>query len=119
MLGWIFQQRRLDCPLRARQSVAKPCRIPCRRRIIAEAVAGNPDTYTEGFLGKPNGEYCAWIRDSQRWGGGIELSILSECAADYYHDLLLISTFAGYLRIVLEWQGVKVHAHHSCASASL
>ncbi len=43
-------------------------------------MAGNPGTYTEAFLGKPNAEYCAWILDSQRWGGGIELSILSECA---------------------------------------
>ena len=72
------QHSRLDCLRRERQSAAA---YPACRKIIAEAVAGNPDTYTEGFLGKPNGEYCAWIQDSQRWGGGIELSILSECAA--------------------------------------
>ena len=28
--------------------------------------------------GKPNAEYCRWIQDPQRWGGAIELSILSE-----------------------------------------
>jgi hypothetical protein len=28
--------------------------------------------------GKPNAEYCRWIQDPQRWGGPIELSILSE-----------------------------------------
>lgn len=44
-------------------------------------MAADPDTYTEGFLEKPNEEYCAWILDKQRWGGGIELSILSTCAA--------------------------------------
>ena len=87
MLFYTFQPRHLDCPhgkvcLWCCKPCRIPCRMPCRRKIIAEAVAGNPDTYTEGFLGKPNGEYCAWIRDSQRWGGGIELSILSECAAD-------------------------------------
>lgn len=50
------------------------------RRVIAEAVAADPDTYTEGLLEKTNEAYCAWILDKQRWGGGIELSILSTCA---------------------------------------
>ena len=52
-----------------------------RRRVIAEAVAADPDTYTEGFLEKTNEEYCAWILNKQHWGGGIELSILATCAA--------------------------------------
>lgn len=40
-------------------------------------MAGDPDQYTDGFLGKPNAEYCRWIQDSQKWGGAIELAILS------------------------------------------
>ena len=40
-------------------------------------MAGDPDQYTDGFLGKPNAEYCQWIQDSQKWGGAIELAILS------------------------------------------
>ncbi len=47
------------------------------RRVIAETVAGDPEEYSEAFLGKPNKEYCAWIKDPQKWGGAIELSILS------------------------------------------
>ncbi|KAJ6887121.1 OTU-like cysteine protease family protein [Populus alba x Populus x berolinensis] len=50
------------------------------RQVIAGTVASDPEKYNEAFLGKPNGEYCNWIRDSEKWGGAIELSIL----ADYY-----------------------------------
>ncbi|KAG8201304.1 hypothetical protein JTE90_016786 [Oedothorax gibbosus] len=48
------------------------------RQIIATAVQNNPDKYNSAFLGKENLEYCAWILDSNHWGGAIELSILSE-----------------------------------------
>lgn len=47
------------------------------RKVIAETVAGDPEQYTEGFLGKPNVAYCQWIQDKHKWGGGIELAILS------------------------------------------
>lgn len=48
------------------------------RSIIANVVKNNPAKYNEGFLEKPNHEYCAWITDPNHWGGAIELSILSE-----------------------------------------
>lgn len=60
--------------------------MPCRR-VIAETVAADPDTYTEGFLGKGNQEYQRWIQDSQKWGGAIELSILSRQVLSYFHSL--------------------------------
>jgi len=47
------------------------------RKVTAETVAGDQEQYTEGFLGKPNADYCKWIQDKQRWGGAIELAILS------------------------------------------
>lgn len=47
------------------------------RQIIAETVAGDEMLYTEGFLGRPNREYCTWILNHEHWGGAIELSILS------------------------------------------
>jgi ubiquitin thioesterase OTU1 len=47
-------------------------------KVIAAAVASDPAKYSEVFLGKPNEAYCAWILDSEKWGGAIELSILSE-----------------------------------------
>lgn len=50
------------------------------RDLIAEHVSNDKETYNEAFLGKPNQEYCDWIRKSSSWGGAIEISIL--CA--YY-----------------------------------
>jgi len=47
------------------------------RCIIADAVAADPVTYSDAFLGRPNDEYCIWIKDESSWGGAIELSILS------------------------------------------
>jgi ubiquitin thioesterase OTU1 len=55
-------------------------KAPELRQVIAAAVASDPIKYSEAFLAKPNQEYCAWILDSEKWGGAIELSIL----ADYY-----------------------------------
>ncbi|KAK3931134.1 Ubiquitin thioesterase OTU1 [Frankliniella fusca] len=47
------------------------------RKIIAEAVRSDPETYSEAILGKPNKDYCSWIQKPDSWGGAIELSILS------------------------------------------
>ncbi|CAI0382751.1 unnamed protein product [Linum tenue] len=55
-------------------------KAPELRQVIAATVASDPVKYNEAFLGKPNQEYCAWILDSEKWGGAIELAIL----ADYY-----------------------------------
>ncbi|XP_012532590.1 ubiquitin thioesterase OTU1 [Monomorium pharaonis] len=48
------------------------------REIIANAVAADPNEYSEAFLGRPNAEYCEWILKPDAWGGAIELSILSK-----------------------------------------
>ncbi|XP_055884078.1 ubiquitin thioesterase OTU1-like isoform X1 [Biomphalaria glabrata] len=62
------------------------------REVIAGIVSSNPDTYCEGILGKPNSAYCKWIRDKNSWGGGIELSILSQ----YYHtEIAVVDTQSG------------------------
>ncbi|XP_044953609.1 OVARIAN TUMOR DOMAIN-containing deubiquitinating enzyme 2 [Hordeum vulgare subsp. vulgare] len=53
-------------------------KAPELRQVIAAAVASDPEKYNEAFLGKPNEAYCAWILDPEKWGGAIELSILSE-----------------------------------------
>uniref|UniRef100_A0A061QXM6 Ubiquitin thioesterase OTU n=2 Tax=Tetraselmis sp. GSL018 TaxID=582737 RepID=A0A061QXM6_9CHLO len=47
------------------------------RRVIADAVAGDPELYNSSFLGKEVEEYCRWIQEPHSWGGAIELSILS------------------------------------------
>lgn len=55
-------------------------KAPELRQVIAATVSGDPVKYDEAFLGKPNQEYCSWILDPEKWGGAIELAILS----DYY-----------------------------------
>uniref|UniRef100_A0A0K8TSL9 Ubiquitin thioesterase OTU n=1 Tax=Tabanus bromius TaxID=304241 RepID=A0A0K8TSL9_TABBR len=47
------------------------------RLIIAEQVANDPINYSEAILGRPNPEYCEWIKRPESWGGAIEVSILS------------------------------------------
>jgi ubiquitin thioesterase OTU1 len=42
---------------------------PVFLKVIAAAVASDPEKYNEVFLGKPNEAYCAWILDSEKWGG--------------------------------------------------
>ncbi|XP_024018617.1 ubiquitin thioesterase OTU1 isoform X2 [Morus notabilis] len=53
-------------------------KAPELRQVIAATVASDPEKYSEAFLGKTNEEYCAWILNSEKWGGAIELSILAE-----------------------------------------
>lgn len=52
-------------------------RAAALRERAAAAVAADADTFGEGFLGKPNAEYVAWLRDRDHWGGAIELSVLA------------------------------------------
>lgn len=47
------------------------------REVIAQTVSNDPQQYSDAFLGKPNAEYCDWIRLPSSWGGAIEVSILS------------------------------------------
>ena len=49
------------------------------RQIVADQVVSYPNKYNKAILdGKSPEEYRRWILDEKRWGGGIELSILSE-----------------------------------------
>eukprot|EP00271_Cylindrocystis_brebissonii_P022927 TRINITY_DN906_c0_g1_i1.p1 TRINITY_DN906_c0_g1~~TRINITY_DN906_c0_g1_i1.p1 ORF type:complete len:211 (+),score=40.56 TRINITY_DN906_c0_g1_i1:129-761(+) len=50
------------------------------RQIIAATIMSNPEKYSDVVLGKPNAEYCEWILNPEKWGGAVELAILS----DYY-----------------------------------
>lgn len=47
------------------------------REIIAQHVSNDKESFNEAILGKPNQDYCDWIRKSSSWGGAIEVSILS------------------------------------------
>jgi ubiquitin thioesterase OTU1 len=48
------------------------------RSLVAQAIQRDPETYNEGVLQRSPDEYCKWISYSDSWGGGIELSILSQ-----------------------------------------
>ena len=61
------------------------------RDLIATIVASDPLKYNDAFLGKCNAEYCSWIRDSESWGGAIEVSILS---AHYSVEICVVDTQA-------------------------
>ncbi|EFN51272.1 hypothetical protein CHLNCDRAFT_28255 [Chlorella variabilis] len=50
---------------------------PRLRQVIADAVLADPFEWNEAVLGKEPAEYCRWIKDPNKWGGAIELSILS------------------------------------------
>lgn len=51
---------------------------PQLRKLIAECVQKDPQTYNSAFLGQENADYCRWILNPDHWGGAIELSILSQ-----------------------------------------
>lgn len=48
------------------------------RSVVAQAIQGNPDLYSEAVLERKPDDYCRWIQNEDSWGGGIELSILSK-----------------------------------------
>lgn len=53
--------------------------IPAQRlrRMMADYIVEHPEDYSEAVLGSPPSQYCRSIQEPDRWGGGIELSILS------------------------------------------
>ena len=59
-------------------------RAPFLRRVVSNEVSGDPDAWSDAFLGMPNAAYCTWINEPHNWGGGIELAIL---AAHYRREI--------------------------------
>ncbi|KAF5677279.1 cysteine protease [Fusarium heterosporum] len=47
------------------------------RKMMADYIMQHPEDYPEVVLGSSPSQYCRSIQDPDRWGGGIELSILS------------------------------------------
>jgi ubiquitin thioesterase OTU1 len=48
------------------------------RRIVADVIQLDPLTYNSDFLDKDPSEYTRWILNPDKWGGEIEVSILSK-----------------------------------------
>ncbi|TPP61020.1 Ubiquitin thioesterase OTU1 [Fasciola gigantica] len=60
------------------QVVTNKAAVAQIRELIASIVASDPESYTEAFLGMANEVYCRLIQEPDRWGGGIEVAILSQ-----------------------------------------
>lgn len=48
------------------------------RSLVAQAIQRDPEYYNEAILQRSPDDYCKWISYADSWGGGIELSILSQ-----------------------------------------
>jgi ubiquitin thioesterase OTU1 len=48
------------------------------RSLVAQAIQRDPEMYNEAVLQRSPDDYCKWISYSDSWGGGIEMSILSQ-----------------------------------------
>ncbi|KAI9852546.1 MAG: ubiquitin-specific protease otu1 [Thelocarpon superellum] len=48
------------------------------RSLVAATIQADPTTYSPAVLDQASDEYCRWIQTEYSWGGGIELSILSQ-----------------------------------------
>lgn len=48
------------------------------REVVAEVIRSNPEMYNADFLDKSPADYINWILQPCKWGGEIEIAILSE-----------------------------------------
>ncbi|BEI86209.1 hypothetical protein CcaverHIS002_0604960 [Cutaneotrichosporon cavernicola] len=48
------------------------------RKVVADAIRADPDTYSDAMLGRARDEYIAKILERNTWGGAIELSIFAK-----------------------------------------
>ena len=78
------------------------------RDLVATKIESDQNTYSEAILGRTNSDYCQWIRRGNQvkiqfffiqpfilddsWGGGIELSILTQ---EYEIEICVINTESG------------------------
>ena len=104
---------------------ALPKQIPAQqlRRMMADYIAQHSDVYSEAVLGSSPSQYCRSIQDPDRWGGGIELSILSSifdiqiCTFDVQVRVLSQITTMKYFAD--NYQGPKSHQLRRAEAGSL
>ncbi|PPQ89147.1 hypothetical protein CVT25_006519 [Psilocybe cyanescens] len=65
---------------------------PQMRKIVADGIRNNPETYNEAILGMPPSQYITTITKPSSWGGAIELSII---AAHYSAEIASIDVETG------------------------
>ncbi|KIM48893.1 hypothetical protein M413DRAFT_89393 [Hebeloma cylindrosporum] len=71
------------------QSISK---APQMRKVVADGIRSNPETYTEAILGMPPSQYITTISKPASWGGAIELGIL---AAHYSTEISSVDVETG------------------------
>ncbi|KAF4512150.1 hypothetical protein G6O67_001326 [Ophiocordyceps sinensis] len=82
------------------------------RQMMADYIMAHSDVYTEAVLGCSPGSYCHGIQDPERWGGGIELSILSTvfdlqiCTYDVQTEKLITFGESKQRRCILVYSGI-------------
>jgi ubiquitin thioesterase OTU1 len=52
-------------------------KAPDYRRMVADEIRSKKDIYTADILGQSPDEYISWILNPEKWGGEIEMNILS------------------------------------------
>ncbi|KAI0819116.1 OTU-domain-containing protein [Irpex lacteus] len=57
------------------QNISKASEV---RKIVAEEIRKDPETWSDVILGRPRDEYISYILKPTSWGGAIELSILAK-----------------------------------------
>jgi len=67
-------------------------KAPELRKIVAEGIRKDPETYNEGILGMPPSQYISTILKPSTWGGAIELGIL---ASHYKAEIASIDVETG------------------------
>jgi ubiquitin thioesterase OTU1 len=48
------------------------------RSIVAQAIAGHPDVYSEAVLQRSPEAYATWIQDPNSWGGYVDIKAIAE-----------------------------------------
>ncbi|BGP54010.1 hypothetical protein JCM8202_003008 [Rhodotorula sphaerocarpa] len=62
------------------------------RKIVADTIRADSDTYSEAVLGRPPADYISTILKSNSWGGAIELSVF---AANFRTEIRSIDVQTG------------------------
>jgi ubiquitin thioesterase OTU1 len=77
-IGYVLENKCLYKAPQLRDSKHKTVNTTFISLVVAEYILARPLTYTTAVLGQKPSDYARWIRQSDKWGGAIELSIFSE-----------------------------------------
>lgn len=78
------------------------------RAACAAAVAADAAQWSDAVLGRPRGEYEAFITNPKTWGGGVELAVL---AAEHGVELAAVEVRSGTLYVFGEGAGFAKRAY--------